>query len=137
MKITFIISTFLVIAIFNLLGCHSAPIQERGIRASHDKKLDYTEEDVAKLIMRAGASTPWRLEQNKPAVVLATYYRPLEDGKISYSASVTITYTRKSYSIQYHSSTGNLQYGQGEIHENYNNWVKNLDNAIRREMLID
>ena len=63
MKMKFIISTFLVIAIFNLLGCHSAPIQERGIRASHDKKLDYTEEDVAKLIMRAGASTPWRLEQ--------------------------------------------------------------------------
>ena len=136
MKITFIISTFLVIAILNLLGCFCA-YTERGIRASHDKKLDYTEEDVAKLIMRAGASTPWRLEQNKPGVILATYYGPLEDGKISYSASVTITYTRKSYSIQYHSSTGNLQYGPGEIHENYNNWVKNLDNAIRREMLID
>jgi len=49
----------------------------------------------------------------------------------------TITYTRKSYSIQYLSSTGNVQYGQEEIHENYNNWVKNLDNVIRREMLID
>ena len=137
MKMKFIISTFLVIAILNLLGCHSAPIQNVEYVPVTIKKLNYTEEDVEKLIMRAGASTLWRLEQNTPGVILATYYGPLEDGKISYSASVTITYTRKSYSIQYLSSTGNLQYGPGEIHENYNNWVKNLDNAIRREMLID
>ncbi len=91
MKMKFIISTFLVIAIFNLLGWHSAPIQNLEYVPVTIKKLDYTEDDVAKLIMRAGASTPWRLEQNKPGVILATYYGSLEDGKISYSASVTIT----------------------------------------------
>ena len=136
MKITFIISTFLVIAILNLLGCLCA-YTERGIRASHDKKTGLHRRRCRKANHASGCLDLMALGTEQAWSLLATYYRPLEDGKISYSASVTITYTRKSYSIQYLSSTGNLQYGPGEIHENYNNWVKNLDNAIRREMLID
>jgi hypothetical protein len=109
---------------FESVGLSFCAYTERGICASHDKKAGLHRTRCRKANHASGCLDPMALGTEQAWSHLGYQLRPLEDGKISYSASVTITYTRKSYSIQYLSSTGNLQYGPGEIHENYNNWVK-------------
>jgi hypothetical protein len=135
MRIVSLASIVIALILLNLLGCRSAPIQNVQNVAVTIKKADYTIEDVEKVILRAGDIASWKMEIDKPGAILATYYGPTEEGRISYSASVTIAYTRASYSIEYRNSTENIRYSSGKIHENYNVWVKDLDSAIRREML--
>ena len=48
-------------------------------------------------------------------------------------AIVDITYNSDSYSITYKDST-NLNYNGTNIHRNYNNWINNLDNAIKVQL---
>jgi hypothetical protein len=52
----------------------------------------------------------------------------------SHQAVVLITFNEKEYSINYESSQ-DLDYYQGQIHKNYNSWIRNLDNAIQRELI--
>ncbi len=52
----------------------------------------------------------------------------------SHQAVVLIAFKEKEYSINYESSQ-NLDYYQGQIHKNYNSWIRNLDNAIQRELI--
>ena len=131
MRIRLIISIFLAFSILNVLGCRSAPIQDVENVQVSIKKRDYTLDDVEKAIMRAGTMTPWHMEKDKPGVILATFIGP----NAEYAASVTIWYSTATYSIRFRNCSNNLRYGPGEIHENYNVWVKNLDKAIRREMI--
>lgn len=127
-----IISIFLVFAILGLLGCRSAPIQDVENVQVSIKKRDYTLGDVEKAIMRAGTMTSWHMEKDRPGVILAYFIGPNSE----YSASVTIWYSTATYSIRFRNCSDNLRYGPGKIHENYNVWVKKLDEAIRREMIV-
>ena len=52
----------------------------------------------------------------------------------THTAVIDVEYTTKSYNIVYRSSE-NLDVGNGQIHKNYNGWIENLNNAIRRELL--
>ena len=52
----------------------------------------------------------------------------------NHQAKVGITYTTKVYSINYISSVNLTRNGQ--IHQNYNSWVQNLNNAIKRQLAI-
>ena len=114
-----------------LLGCVTAPIRDVENVPIRMQRADYTLDDVGKAITRAGTFTSWQMETIRPGFIMAIYARP------DYSAAVTITFTRTAYSIKYHNSR-NLDYQEGgEIHENYNVWVSDLDDAIRRELAIE
>jgi uncharacterized lipoprotein YajG len=87
-----------------------------------------TNENVRDAIMRAGAGLGWTMHPAAPGVI---------NGTISlrgHSAVVDVEYNPKSYNIVYRSSSG-LDAGNGQIHKNYNGWIENLNNAIRRELL--
>lgn len=127
MKTKIAIAIVLASILGGFLGCRLAPIGNVENAAVRMKKTDYTLEDVRKAITRAGLLTGWQMEPLGPGTLLATYVQP------DYAASVTISYSRTSYSIRYRNSR-NLDYKAGRIHENYNVWVQSLDEAIRSEL---
>lgn len=51
----------------------------------------------------------------------------------SHMAQVDIRYTTTSYSITYRDSK-DLNYDGSNIHRNYNNWIRNLDQAIKQQL---
>lgn len=88
-----------------------------------------TEDKVFEAIKRAGYAKGWIITKVKPG---------LAEGKIAlrkHMATVEIPYSSKSFSIVYKNSM-NLNYDstKGTIHQNYNGWIQNLENAIAVEL---
>lgn len=48
----------------------------------------------------------------------------------AHTAEIRINYTASSYDINYENSQ-NLRASGGQIHKNYNRWVRNLDKEIQ------
>lgn len=84
-------------------------------------------EEVKKAIMRAGGTLGWKIAENGPGKMTGTL------NVRSHTAVVDIPYSAKSYSINYKSSV-NLNEEGGQIHNNYNGWVKNLDKGIQAQL---
>jgi hypothetical protein len=80
-------------------------------------------DEIRKAIMRAGMTLGWQMNASAPGKVTAT----LNIRK--HTAVVEIPYSSRSYSINYKSSV-NLNEEEGQIHNNYNGWVKNLAKSI-------
>ena len=53
-----------------------------------------------------------------------------------HTAVVEIPYSARSYSILYKSSA-NLDEGDGQIHNNYNGWIKNLAKGIDAQLVAN
>jgi len=87
-----------------------------------------TSDDVRDAIMRAGAGLGWTMRPAAPGTINGTL------SLRGHSAVIDVEYNPKSYNIAYRSST-NLDASNGQIHKNYNGWIENLNNAIRRELL--
>lgn len=110
-------------------GCTSRPIRNvmaEPVVVTTGKTA--TPDNVRDAIMRAGAGLGWNMRPAGPGVI---------DGTLNlrtHSAQIEVQYTTQSYNIVYKSST-NLDAANGQIHKNYNGWIENLDNAIRRELL--
>ena len=84
-------------------------------------------DQVRKAIERAGKSLGWRVLTERPG---------LFTGRLalrSHVAVVEIEHDATSYSIRYRDST-NLDAADGHIHKAYNQWIENLDQAIRTEL---
>jgi hypothetical protein len=86
-----------------------------------------SDKDIGQAIIRGGARTNWEIVPAGARTMIGTL------NVRSHQAVVTITYDKTNYRIQYKSSV-NLQYEDGKIHPNYNNWVSLLDNNIRQEL---
>jgi hypothetical protein len=86
-----------------------------------------SDNDIEQAIIRGGARTNWEIVPAGARTMIGTLYIR------SHQAVVTITYDKAQYRIQYKSSM-NLQYEDGKIHPNYNNWVNLLDNNLRQEL---
>lgn len=84
--------------------------------------------DVERAIRRAGAQLGWTMRTVRPGLIEATLVLR------THTATVDIPYSQKSYSIQYKTST-NLQADGNVIHQNYNNWIDNLDRGIRVQLV--
>ena len=54
----------------------------------------------------------------------------------SHRATVNIYYNEKNYSILYKDSY-NLDYRNGSIHRNYNNWIVKLSRTIQNELGVN
>lgn len=84
-----------------------------------------TQEQVKKVIMMAGINRGWNLTE-----VADGQFKAVLDIR-KHQAVVQIDYTDSHYSITYLDST-NLKAKNGQIHKNYNNWINNLSNDIKR-----
>ena len=84
-------------------------------------------DEVKKAIMRAGGTLGWKMDESGPGKVTGTL------NVRTHTAVVEIPYSAKSYSINYKSST-NLNEEGGQIHNNYNGWVKNLAKGIDAQL---
>lgn len=116
----------LVLGLAVLAGCRGAPIREVDAAPVVSAK-PLSNEQVEAAILRAGSGLGWRIAKQSPGKMMGTL------ALRSHVAVVDITYSPKTYSIKYKDST-NLDYTGNSIHKNYNGWIENLENAIRREL---
>jgi len=124
------LKALLVVAVLLLAaGCTSRPVMNvaaEPVTVTPGKTA--TDDNVRDAILRAGAGLGWTMRPAAPGVV---------NGQINlrgHSAVIDVEYNPKSYNIVYRSSSG-LDASNGQIHKNYNGWIENLNNAIRRELL--
>ena len=84
---------------------------------------------AGQLIQAAGAQHGWDTDIQQPGYIVSTLHIR------THTAVVDIHYTTDSFSITYRSSV-NLHYdaSTGQIHGNYNRWVRNLENAIHTKL---
>lgn len=85
-----------------------------------------TLEDVTRAIQRAGGGLGWQMIEIEPGKL---------EGRLrirSHLAIVNIPFDTKTFSILYKRSI-NLKYDGTSIHQNYNSWVQNLEQAILAE----
>jgi hypothetical protein len=87
--------------------------------------------NIEKAIVRAGLTLGWQITPMGPGkaegVLVLRRHR----------AVVEITYDTTSFSINYKDSV-NLDYDAQDktIHSNYNGWIRNLEKAIRAQVLV-
>jgi hypothetical protein len=120
--------TLFLTLIFLLGACRSAPIYNVAHSPVKMEKPEYSVADVEKAILRGGMEQGWKMDAVSPGTIRGTL-----DIR-SHQAVVVVRYDAKEYSINYESSQ-NLDHYQGQIHKNYNAWIRHLDNAIQRELL--
>ena len=109
-------------------GCTTRPVRNVENQPVVTAGKAATMEDVERAIMRAGQGLGWVMTPVKPGVVT---------GRLelrTHIAVVDITYDTRAFSIRYKDST-NLDYGNGNIHKNYNGWIDNLEREIRANLL--
>lgn len=110
-------------------GCRTAPIYNvKDAPVNVPAGQQATLASVEQAIVRAGNGLGWQMKVEKPGLVTGTL------NLRTHTAVVDIPFTATSYSILYRSSVNLNQQGD-QIHSNYNGWVQNLDQAIRRQLL--
>ena len=118
-----------MVALVGLTACTSAPVRnvpESPVVTGSGKPV--TADQVRSAIVRAGNTLGWEMTPNAPGAVTG---RLALRGHV---AVVDVRYSAKDYSIMYKDST-NLDYGNGQIHKNYNGWIENLNRDIRGNLL--
>lgn len=110
-----------VVATTTLTGCaRTAPVVTPETAISSSLSVN----KVKQAIFDAGLKRDWIMHEVSPGII---------DGKLisrGHSVNVRITYSTKSYKINYVNSQNLLASG-GKIHKNYNRWVNNLDKDIQ------
>ncbi len=115
-----------LLGLFVLTGCRTAAVYNVNNSAIEAKASSTKVYDAIK---NAGLSKGWIITQAKPGLAIGTL------NIRRHKAVVEIPYTSKSFSIKYKNSM-NLNYDASKniIHNNYNGWVQNLENAINLEL---
>jgi len=123
------------IAAFALIvsGCTSNPIMNIESRLIPDR-LDgsaQTQDSIKKSIIAGCIERNWTCQQVAPGKILATI------NVRKHHAEADIIYNINNYSITYKDSNM-LDYSEKyyTIHRNYNRWVRNLNDAIIKELSI-
>lgn len=118
----------IIATMLGLAACRTAPIRNvTDTRLNAAPGASLTMDAVAKAIWRGGQKQGWQISEVRPGELTGTL-------KVrSHVAVVTITHDTSRFSIRYRDST-NLLAGEGEIHKRYNTWVRNLEEAIQREL---
>ncbi|QED65501.1 hypothetical protein FTV95_19180 [Escherichia coli] len=113
---------FAAIAVVGALaGCaRTAPIDQVHSTVS----AGHTRGTSEKAILKAGVERKWIMSEAGQGVIKA------RQQSRDHSAEIRINYTASSYDINYENSQ-NLQASGGQIHKNYNRWVRNLDKDIQ------
>jgi hypothetical protein len=117
------------VAFVALAGCTSAPVRninDAPVVTGSGKRL--TADQVRVAIVGAGTGLGWTMAAATPGLVT---------GRLAlrgHTAMIDVRYTPTTYSILYKDSS-NLEYGNGQIHKNYNGWIENLNRDIRGNMM--
>ena len=117
--IKWIILTFMLTVIFPVTAAPILNITAEPIGQT------LSQEQVKKVIMMAALNRGWQLTE-----LAEGQFKAVLDIR-KHQAIVRIDYTDSNYSITYLDST-NLKAKNGQIHKNYNNWITNLSNDIKR-----
>lgn len=117
-----------VLLVVVVAGCRSDPIYNAD-DIILTPPAGATLADIQKAILRAGATRGWVMQAEAPGQMVGTLRVR------SHVAVVDIRYSRERCSIRYRSSE-NLNYDDGDIHPNYNSWVRNLEADIQREVTL-
>src|SRR5690606_39271393 len=116
----------LAVCLIVLTGCgRNAPIYDAQ-EVQLNAPTNATMAQIEQAIVAAGAGLGWEIKPGGPGKALGTLKLR------SHVAIVDIAYNTKTFSILYKDSV-NLNYSDGWIHPNYSSWVRNLEDAIRRE----
>lgn len=122
----------MLVAVFLLAGCTSKPVMnmENESVPTDVRGGQYTVQQVESAILSATRKRGWSPKIIKPGLIEATI------SVRSHRATIEIPYTSNHYSIHYKDSQ-NLNYDDGSIHRNYNNWVVKLARTIQDEMGVN
>ena len=82
---------------------------------------------VKSAIIQSGSNRGWIMKEINPGEIRGELFVR------GHQAVIDVSYTDKTYSINYVSSN-NLKYKDGTIHRNYNRWINNLDFSIKRAL---
>ncbi len=115
-----------LLGLFVLTGCRTSAVYNVD---NNPVSVNVSSEKVYNAIKKAGYEKGWMINKERDG---------LAKGKINlrnHQAVVKIPYSSKNFSIIYDKSS-NLNYDseKGTIHNNYNGWVQNLENAINLEL---
>lgn len=123
-----------IVVMMMLCGCVSEEIynvKDAPVTAFPGNEL--TLNQVGKAIVVAGVGLHWQMALAEPGHIVGTL------NLRTHQAVVDVNYDTKFYSITYKSSKNLLIVdGNGNpsgIHRNYNSWIRNLDNAIRAQIV--
>ena len=132
MRIKLALATAVVlsaVAMPSQAGCmRCGPIQNVTDASVPSSGKALSNDEVKKAIMRAGGTLGWKMDDSARGKITGTL------NVRTHTAVVEIPYSAKSYSINYKSSA-NLDEGDGQIHNNYNGWIKNLANGIDAQLV--
>ena len=106
-------------------ACRTAPIYN--VTSASLSSSEATLEEVGKQIERAARFQNWETESPQPGILIVTRRRGKHVGV------ATIRYDTGSFSIALRNSH-NLKQANGQIHKLYNQWVRALEQTIRREV---
>lgn len=110
------LSLFIISLALIVTGCGgTSPVQESGV-STPQKVSDIK---VRNAIIKAGNQYGWRMKIIDRGQILATRY------KRGYMVSTEIKYSHKSYSLNYKAATKKSYYDE---------WIGQLDNAIRAQL---
>ncbi|MEW5773282.1 MAG: hypothetical protein AB1916_07115 [Thermodesulfobacteriota bacterium] len=126
LRATLLLSCILVLA----TACRTAPVHnvvDAPVPSIADQTKSLTLEEISLAMLKACEKLGWKMQTQAPGLAQAQL-----DIR-NHQAVVDITYTATSYNITYVGSK-NLKEGDGEIKSNYNRWVRNLDQAIGKEL---
>jgi uncharacterized lipoprotein YmbA len=123
---------FCLCALLLLGACRSGPVYNVNLAPIPTGQAEKrpTMDQIQKAIVMAGAGLGWNMSIQKPGHIVASI------SLRKHQATVDITYNETEYNITYKNSV-NLDYKGSTIHSNYNGWVQNLDNAIKRNLVSE
>ena len=102
-------------------------VAEAAVASPSGKSL--SADQVKTSIVRAGTGLGWQIREERAGLLIGTLVLR------SHTAVVEIPYSTTSYSIRYKSSI-HLDEGEGQIHKNYNGWIKNLTRGINTQLSL-
>lgn len=133
MKFTSIKNYFLIIfaiAVLAMTGCRSNPVANYQSQTVPSNIQSASQ--VKDAIRSAGASLGWIIAESNDSNKL--------QGTLNirkHQAVISIPYSKENYSLMYQSSI-NLDHDESNnsIHNNYNGWLVNLNNAIQLQLSL-
>ena len=90
---------------------------------------DLSIEEVGRRIRIAARVQDWEVEELEPLVIL------ISKSHTKHGATSTVRYDRNSFSIELRGSH-NFKEGEGRIHKLYNQWIRDLERGIHRELSL-